>query len=273
MSKKVAVLFSGGLDSTYLIWKNLKEGNIVTPIYVEITNNEIKTILEKNRILKLHELFKEEFDVDRCSYDSHLKDIQYSLNVGVKANENSLHFKQIPIWILSVVFLQSLDVDEIQIGYVMNDDAISYLDDIQNIYKSYTPILDNVKPLVFPIIKMKKWQMAEELPKKYLDLIFSCENAKIVGSKDVEIIDYEACCECAPCRTILASNYYEIGEFPKQYNENLLLLHSRYLTRNGYAILDKNGENFAEKWRVAEKKFEPYQLSFNFSSDEGEIEK
>ena len=25
MSKKVAVLFSGGLDSTYLIWKNLKE--------------------------------------------------------------------------------------------------------------------------------------------------------------------------------------------------------------------------------------------------------
>ena len=32
MSKKVAVLFSGGLDSTYLIWKNLKEDK-TTDIY------------------------------------------------------------------------------------------------------------------------------------------------------------------------------------------------------------------------------------------------
>jgi len=27
MSKKVGVLFSSGLDSTYLVYKNLKEGN------------------------------------------------------------------------------------------------------------------------------------------------------------------------------------------------------------------------------------------------------
>lgn len=47
MNKKVAVLFSSGLDSTYLIWKNLNEGNEVFPIYITISNNENKTILEK----------------------------------------------------------------------------------------------------------------------------------------------------------------------------------------------------------------------------------
>lgn len=41
--KKVGVLFSGGIDSTYLIWKNLKEGNYVIPFYVEIINNEKQT--------------------------------------------------------------------------------------------------------------------------------------------------------------------------------------------------------------------------------------
>ena len=50
MSKKVGVLFSSGLDSTYLVWKNLKDGNTVVPIYIEIENNKRKTILEKNRI-------------------------------------------------------------------------------------------------------------------------------------------------------------------------------------------------------------------------------
>jgi len=55
--KKVAVLFSGGLDSTYLVWKNLNEGNIVYPIYIEIENNITKTILEKNRIELLYKEF------------------------------------------------------------------------------------------------------------------------------------------------------------------------------------------------------------------------
>lgn len=257
MSKRVGVLFSGGLDSTYLVWKNLKDGNDVVPIYVEITNNKTKTILEKNRI----ELLCDEF---RKDFDGKIRYVEYPITIGVNANEDSLHFKQVPIWIFAMVFLQSMSIDEIQIGYVMNDDAISYLDDIRNMYNSYQPICDTMKPLEFPITKMKKWQIVSELPKKYLDLVFSCENARIVGSEDAKIIEYEACCECTPCEIILASNYYETGELPKQYEENLLLLHSRYLMKNGYTILDKNGDNFAEKWRVGAPKFEPYQLEIQF---------
>ena len=56
MSKKVAVFFSGGLDSTYLVWKNLSDGNTVLPVYVEIENNEVKTILEKNRMESVYKI-------------------------------------------------------------------------------------------------------------------------------------------------------------------------------------------------------------------------
>jgi 7-cyano-7-deazaguanine synthase in queuosine biosynthesis len=243
MNKKVAVLFSGGLDSTYLIWKNLKDGNEVTPIYVEIENNKVKSIIEKNRIELLYKKFLEEF---RGSFfgESKIKNIEYVVNVNIKTFESNLQFSQMPVWIFALLFCQNLDVDEFQIGYVMNDDAISYLDDIQNIYKSYEAISLEMKPLVFPLTKMKKYQMANVLPKQYFDLIFSCENATIIGPEDGEIIQYEPCCECVPCSHIIESNYYNIGRFPENYKKNLLKHHANILVDMGCKVLTKDGEEF-----------------------------
>jgi hypothetical protein len=194
-------------------------------------------------------------------------DVIFAIKVGVHANEGSLYFKQVPIWLFSVVFLQGMDnIDEIQIGYVSNDDAISYLDDIQNIYKSYQTISEPMKPLAFPLTKKKKYMMANELPKQYRDLIFSCENAKIIGSKDAEIIQYEACCECVPCKHIIAEDYYGFGSYPDAYQKNLDYLHVRALHRKGYKVIDEKGNEF---WRVNDMlspNKEPYQLQFDFKS-------
>jgi hypothetical protein len=258
MSKKIAVLFSGGLDSTYLVWKNLTDGNEVLPIYIEIENNKIKSILEKNRIKLLHKEFRKEFH-------DNIHDIQYTLKVSVEANEDSLYFKQLPIWIFGMIFSQSMNVDEIQIGYVCNDDAISYLEDIQNIYKSYQNVCEPMKPLVFPSAKMKKWQMAHKLPKQYLDLVFSCENATIIGLEDAEIINYEPCCECVPCKNIIASDYYNLGEYPEIYKKRLNNLHAVALLSEGFRILDKDGNNFQCLDKFEYKK-EPYQLEL-FSNE------
>jgi len=261
MSKRVLVLFSGGLDSTYLIWKNLKDGNIVTPVYIEIKNNETKSILEKNRIELLYKEFKKEFK------ESILRDIIYAVNVSVSAYEDSLYFKQVPIWLFGMMFLQSTNVDEIQIGYVSNDDAISYLSDIQKIYKSYQVICEPMKPLKFPLTKMKKYQMAKELPEQYLKLIISCENAKIIGSKDAEFIEYEPCCECVPCKGIIASDYYMTYKFPKNYERNLLIRHAREIYQKKYKVVDENNKEF-DYWGdelPTQKNVLPYQLEFNFN--------
>jgi len=254
--KKVAVLFSGGLDSTYLVWKNLKDGNQVYPIYIEIKNNETKTILEKNRIELLFKEFSKEFD-------SSVHDIQYTASVGVNAREDSLYFKQMPIWLFSLMFMQSMNIDEIQIGYVSNDDAISYIKDIQKIYKSYQSICEPMKPLVFPLTKFKKWSIFEELPEQYRKLIISCESAQIISDDD-EIIQYEPCCECGACRTIIATDYYGVGVYPLNYHNNLVRHHANQLRKFDYNIIDKDGVDYYEKMCKLAPRKEPYQLYIDF---------
>ena len=258
-NKKVGVLFSGGLDSTYLVWKNLKDGNTVVPIYIEISNNRVKTVMEKNRIEQLHKRFREEFDDGKVYYDSQLKDIQYALTVDVLATEESLYFKQVPIWILGILFSQGLEVDEIQIGYVGNDDAISYLQDIKKIYKSYQSMSEPLVPLVFPLVKERKYDVAKELPYHYRELIFSCEDARIIGSEDAEVIQYEPCCRCTPCKTIISTEYYGQG-FPDIYNKQIRNKQVRELVWAGYTVLDKEGKELGSDEKLVCAPPEPHQL-------------
>lgn len=249
MTKRVAVLFSSGLDSTYLVWKNLKDDNTVIPIYIEIQNNVKKTIMEKNRIELLMKEFKLEFNTEE--HNRMIQSVEYAISVNVNAYEGTLYFKQVPIWMFGVVFLQSLDVDEIQIGYVSNDDAIPYLNDIKKIYKSYQSICEKMIPLTFPLSKMKKWQMVKELPKKYLDLIFTCENPHIIDStKENEKIEYKPCCDCTPCRTIISTDYYETGDFPEYYKEKILDKKVNDLHRYGYRVIDGKGNDYEKKYEV-----------------------
>jgi hypothetical protein len=249
MSKKVAVLFSSGLDSTYLVWKNLKEGNEVTPVYFEINNNENKTIMEKNRI----ELLVKEFNID-TELKSRVNRVEYAIDVGVVVYNDKLYFKQIPIWLLGLIYIQGLDVDEIQIGYVANDDAIPYLNDIKKIYKSYQPICEKLIPLTFPLTKTKKCDMAKLLPKQYMNLIYTCENPRIIDStRQNEKIEYEPCCNCVPCKLIISSNYYETGEFSEIYKEKMINNKIQEVNKLGYKVVDKEDNNYWDKYRKAEE--------------------
>jgi len=280
MKKSVAVLFSGGLDSTYLVWKNLSEGNTVFPVYIEITNNQVKSVLEKNRIGLLRREFLKEFKTPIGDWEEPLANINYLLSVGVDANESALRLRQLPVWMVGLSFMQSMKVDEIQIGYVSNDDAISYLDEIQAIYKSYEKITETTMiPLTFPLIKKHKWEMASELPNQYLKLVISCEGAHIVKEKDRELvsknvygssgvasdpdylIEYEPCCDCQPCKTIMATgSYYGVYEFPENYKKRVVYNHIWALYREGYKITDKDGKNPCEPATLDYAKFTPYQM-------------
>ena len=269
-TKTVAVFFSGGLDSTYLIWKNLKEGNTVFPIYVEIENNKIKTKLEKNRTKLLYEKFREEFSFNIC-------DIEYSLRVKVTGGSSNLYFQQMPIWILALLYNQNC-YSEIQIGYVMNDDAMSYLKDIEKIYRSYEAISEKLIPITFPLKKVSKHQMARDLPRKYLNLIISCENPKILGKETDEFIEYEPCCECVPCRHIIADKYYYTNSFPENYRKKLIAKKADSLLEDGYKIIDTEGnevklsnsfenELWVKKWKAV-----GHQLKIEFPlSDEDKL--
>jgi len=266
--KDVALLFSGGLDSTYLLYKNLKDGNRVTPIFVEIKNNGDKVALEKNRIELIYKVLKREFN-------HLLRPIHYSLVLNVEAREDSLYFKQMPIWMLALLYSQECG-SEIQIGYTTNDDAIPYLDDIRKIYRSYEAISDKLIPITFPLLKIPKFQMFKELPYALQSLIVSCEEPRItnINVKDGEdvIIEYEPCCECAACRHIIAGNYYNTFEFPKYYEEKMHNLRISKLIGEGYKIIDSKGVDIHEKldteWKqLLEKQNKPQWIQATLDLD------
>ena len=200
-NKRVGVLFSGGLDSTYLVWKNLKEGNTVVPLYVEIQNNGAKPKLEKNRIELLREMFNEEFD-------NRVEKVRYSLTVDIDMANDGIHLLQVPIWLMGMIYGQG-KFDELQAGYVANDDAISYLSDIKKIYNSYHTMVDDLVPLKFPLMKIQKWRIVQDLPEDYRNLTVTCEAPRIVGNEDAVILDYEPCGRCVACEKIL--NYNNFG--------------------------------------------------------------
>ena len=262
MSKRVGVLFSSGLDSTYLVYKNLKEGNVVYPIYIEIENNVNKTILEKNRIELLYKKFAEEFP-DNIRY------IQHIMRTNVNASENSIHLKQVPVWIIGLLFSQGLDVEEIQIGYVCGDDSTSYIEDMKEIYYLYERLSEKLIPIEFPLTKLKKWQIIQYLPEKYHKYLYSCESPNVIGRKTDEFIEYEACCECTACKTIIISDYYETGNFPKEYITGLIRHFHYRIKKLGYKMVCNQINEEYNPWNFEKSKpnNQGIQLEFDFDGD------
>ena len=216
--KRVAILYSGGLDSTYLIYDNLKKGNTVYPYYIDVENNINKSKVEKSLILKNYKLFEEEFGQLINKPEIILKsEVWLSYN-------NLLSFKQLPLWLIGLSYIE--DLDEIHIGYIGKDDAIPYLDDIVKLYKNMDFMFypDKKRPkLLFPLKKLFKEDIIHKVPDKYLKNVSSCENPYIehefnneathqplasYGSLGVVYdLEYKFCGECDACKRILNNDY------------------------------------------------------------------
>lgn len=262
-NKTVGILFSGGLDSTYLMWKNLKEGNSVRPIYITIGNNGNKVQLEKNRIELIRKEMVEEF---KHQTDSTIHTISYIIDILVNSNMPNIILKQPPIWMLGILSISN--IDEIQVGYVANDDMISYIDDFKKLYNSYKFLMVDKIPIKFPLIKSHKIEMYRELPEQYKNLIVTCENPKITNDTS-EIIEFEPCCVCDGCNKIISLDYYGTTKFPNNYKMNLLRRHAYFLEEHDFIVTDKNGNNYWDQSNIAveSKKIEPCQLEINFNDN------
>jgi hypothetical protein len=111
---------------------------------------------------------------------------------------DGLHFAQMPFWIMSGLRAVT---DEVHIGYVMNDDAISYLGDIQKIWNSYKCIHDKLPKLKFPLAKLNKEIIKSQLPDSLFQEVFSCENPHLT-------IDEKSFVECGTCVSCNKNKYY-----------------------------------------------------------------
>lgn len=255
MNKKVLILFSGGINSTYLLHKNIIEQNDITLAYVSLDNNHVKTPIEKQQSA----FILNEYNKDR---KNPIRLVE-TISVTIIANLNGqIHLTQPLIWIFGMIYSGKLcDVDEIQVGYVMNDDAISYLDDIQNLYKSFEPFVEKLPKLVFPLKKEKKSQFYNELPDRIKNLVFSCEEAIFINKpnetdlKNISynsynrlpesepIIDYRTCGECVICKRQKNDGIYNYKLDYQAYLDSTI----PKIKASGKYELTEKGKDFAKK--------------------------
>ena len=163
------ILWSGGKDSTYLVWDRLKRGGSVTAAYVTVLNNETKTQAELAAIDKMAKFFLKTFP-GKFTFSKIAK-------VDLECGGGEMILKQPALWLLPAAYAMSGNrFNEVCIGYVLNDDAMSYLDDFKRIWRSLARLSANgFPPLTFPLFRTSEQEIKLGLPDEIRDLCVYCE--------------------------------------------------------------------------------------------------
>lgn len=213
MKKRVLISWSGGLDSTALIYKYLQNNWEVDTVYIDIKNNSTKSKSEKNAIKKILPYLK----------DYKFKYLGECCDVHIKVNckDDHISLKQPPIWLFGLYYVSDNDYDEIAIAYIMNDCAISYIDEIKGIWESYNKFTTgfDLPELKFPFIKKHKSELLGILPDKIIKHTVFCEYPiKVNNFSNLENFltgDYTECGKCGSCKR---RKFDENNGIPKKYH-------------------------------------------------------
>lgn len=185
--KSCLVLWSGGLDSTFLIEKRLQEGWQVEAAYVEIENNYDKVERELQAVNTLKEHFSNQ---EKFTYLGTV----YSCLVESSADAGSLHLRQLPIWIAASTYLSSRPIQEICLGYVENREII---DSIHKLWEAWAPLFKKEPPkLTFPLLEggFSKKKIIQESPDWLIESTVFCE-------ENFDSEETHPCGKCKPCLT------------------------------------------------------------------------
>ncbi len=245
-TKRILLPFSSGLDSTYLLYKNLKEGNKVDTIYIEIENNLHKSRIEKIHRVKLINILSQSNLIN--------KDLGTVFKTSVSSFNHNLSLNQPLIWLTGLQYCNLSEYDEVEFGYIIGDCAISFIPEITNIYNSMNKLQDyyfsNKKSakLKFPIIKYYKFQIFEQLlnySDELVKYIWSCENPNILEDTE-EFYKYAPCEECASCKRKKDDLGYNYKYHQYSYNKKL-----DYLSILPYTVSGIDSEPHSDYFKKA----------------------
>lgn len=203
-SKRILCLWSGGLDSTFMIRKLIDKGHNVSAVYIEVKNNVEKTKRERAAIdvLKQGVVFvhPRTGTIEGCFVGHHEILGTPSLMFGMMAG--LIHGLLIEI---STAMQKGITYDQVAVGYVMGDDAISFIDDFRKVWKSLEGITGPLPELIFPLSKIKKIEIWNH------PLMITLKHNVTWCECPMELVNNVPCGECEPCLKMAA-----IGINPNQ---------------------------------------------------------
>lgn len=190
--KSVSVMWSGGLDSNFLIYSLLKVGANVTAHSFSSTQLPAAPA-EKAARKALAEMFE-------TYRPNHFISREYTPSIPL--GSGSL-FGQARFWTGVMGLVADIDeTDYVMLGYIMGDDAISYLDEIKAEWdaKAWNASNSDWPELVTPLVKITKSDIANELADCHIMSLYylnwCCERPEIVRDVDV----YQECGRCTSCK-------------------------------------------------------------------------
>lgn len=226
--EKILIPLSGGLDSTYLVYKNLKEGKIVQPVYIDIERcNENKSTIEKIQALKIYDKLLKEFGKKQI------------LPMKILSIKLGGEYKQSSVWLKAIKeFIKENKIDEIQLGYIKDDiDENDPLEDFIKLNEKFES--ETNKKVTFPLLNIEKKDIIQILPSGISKLIFSCEFPKYeryFTNKGEEKLKIHTCGKCHPCQ-----------------KDMILQLHKTKTFKQFKNIHDEDYKNFNELNKDVEK--------------------
>lgn len=215
MSKVPLLLFSGGLDSTFMLQTALMEGDVET-LYVsgaQCPNKVKKELAARKRIIdKLERICKHRVRRDHVIQMENLLD----------GSTPDHKFVQPMAWIYGALKVSDGGDrhSELRIGYVNGD---SIMVNLQNVLAVWDQAQHFTKwhplPLVFPLMYMHKDDILHRLNPHVWEDVWVCEMPKRKGA------GHTACGSCRPCLTQAAVLHLYAGKYGETYaarNERLL---------------------------------------------------
>lgn len=189
--KRVAIFFSGGIDSTYLVYNALREGHEVYLVYANGTQSPIKTAAEKQARIRIREALEKMKLPGKIILDAHI-DVADTLRAPPDSWAQPFY------WFMSATqVLHRQWVDEVQVGVIWGDEQWGVAGFMEiawtNLMSAIYPGRSDRPKLIYPIAYMSKYQLRKDLPEKLLKLTWYCEMPRFFRNKP------KACGECLPC--------------------------------------------------------------------------
>lgn len=205
MAKIPLVLFSGGLDSTAMLWKYLQT-TPVDVLYADGGQHPLKIQKELECREKTIEY------LNRVCPNKVQRDVRTD-NVVIFAGGSTVKYSQPISWMVAA--LSVLDTNRhstLAVGYV--DDDGGFLRLLPNIVSAWENMqilskTGDLVPLVFPIIDNSKLALLASIPVELLDSIWVCEFPTKHDTKGIV-----PCMKCKPCklgRSVLRQYEEEFG--------------------------------------------------------------
>uniref|UniRef100_A0AAU7PFG3 QueC-like queuosine biosynthesis family protein n=1 Tax=Burkholderia phage vB_BgluM-SURPRISE13 TaxID=3159457 RepID=A0AAU7PFG3_9VIRU len=206
MSKHPLLVFSGGMDSSYMLWKQLEQGDVHT-CYIKATQSQDKIPMELAARKKIIAFFEKKtgnkvltdtivdlgdcFEAKRTSHDG------YTSSWNNKVPD--LAFGQAPVWQFGIQFAADGEVhSKVCMGIVMGDQIAMHLGDLAlawqhtSSFTRMTPI-----PMEFPLMYVTKDRILADMPLEIIPELWICELPRVLSTGKTI-----ACEDCPACETM-----------------------------------------------------------------------